>query len=671
MDEPPQRPQPRIRVPAPFLGLVAVGCVAVMALLAGRASAQAGFLTNGDFEGGTDGWVATAGGSFEVDSTAGGVQGPSAGRLTAAESAHVELRSLWWLSPRILPGGGYALEGWVLDDDPGITVSLAIEFLDGDGTLLHSESSPPLSGDDASYRRVSVEYVAPAGSAYARAVFEANADAPGATFAVDGVVLVQSVAPPPTEVPTLQPPPQTPTPTPTATSAPATPTKTPTPTATKTPGPTSTPATAASSSATPRPVGASLWNSSFDAGAEGWDSTRGWAEVALVPGLPPPTLVLHAESASSAWVEQAVQVTPGQWYEATAILAPVDGVRAAWVRIAWYASADGSGSQIETDDSGSVGATGAASMRAGGSRVGTGPVRAPSRASSARIRILVQPLDAGGASLAIDDVTFARSTAPAPTPTATSTTTTSTTTTPGSTGTPPTTATGAGGRSGRGPSAGVVASTDVARQAWVRITEVLPDPVQPDRDAEYEWVELTNVGDEPVDIAGMWLRDGQGETVLPSLIIPAGASAVVAGRRAEVDADLRIEGAIGNGLGNDGDRLELLDAAGAAVDLVAWGSGTGLLPRAGEAVQRWFDRDGLLAGEAVGPATPGVHAPLAAGEAAGTPSGASGTGDADAAKGSAEDAARASSTPDRLAWVLLLAVGGGAVGGAAIQRFMR
>ncbi|MGE3961173.1 MAG: lamin tail domain-containing protein [Dehalococcoidia bacterium] len=205
-------------------------------------------------------------------------------------------------------------------------------------------------------------------------------------------------------------------------------------------------------------------------------------------------------------------------------------------------------------------------------------------------------------------------------------------------------------------------------QQWVRITEVLPDPVQPGKDAEYEWVELTNLGPGAVDTAGMSLRDGQASTPLPALTIPPGASVVIAGPLAEVDADARVAGTIGNGLGNDGDRLQLLDASGQSVDAFAFGEGTPLLPAPGESIHRWFEVGAAFIAAAVGAPSPGVHEP---------PSELSGTGaDAGASDSAGEEGAEVereadAGGPDGLAWVLLLAVGGGALGGAAVQRVAR
>lgn len=659
MDEAPQRPPWFLRVPALLVGAALVACVA---LLGGRASAQAGYLTNGDFESGTSGWTPIGGATFEVDASTGGVAGPSAAHLTSTSIGGMKLWSQWWLSPTILPGGGYAVEAWLLDDDPDVNAWLTLEFLDANGTSLSFESSSPLQGDDPAYRRLSAEHTAPAGAAYARVVLEASAGAIGATLAVDGVVLVQSAAPP-SVVPTVQP-------SPPPLSSTVTPTQTPTPVQTATPTKTATPAKTATPTPTPRPIGPQLWNASFEDGTEGWDPVRGNIEVGAIDGRPGRGLLLRSDADATAWVEQSVIVAPGEWYELRALLIPVDGVRAGWARIAWYPTGDATGAQIETDDSDVVGVAGAALNVAGGTVVTTGPVQAPAAAHSARVRILVQPYPGGSATLAIDDVLLMRSSppqaAPTPSPASTPRATTTVTGTPTVAATPRT-----AGVTARGTSTGTAAvAAAVPGQEQVRITELLPDPVQPGRDADYEWVELTNLGASPVDIAGMALRDGQASTDLASAIIPPGASVVIAGASAEVDSDVRLDGPIGNGLGNDGDRLELVDAAGNIVDVVVYGAGSALLPGPGETVQRWFGPGTSLSGEAVGPPSPGLHGTPTPGSGTTTSTSTATLTAADAGSPGDEDGAEPAGA-DRLAWMLLLAVGGGAVGGAVIQRFMR
>jgi|GEM_PF-1649612 len=658
MDGPPQRPPLRFRVPALILGALAVACLLVPAsALVSTASAQAGFIVNGDFEDGLNGWTTTANATLSIDASTGGVVGANAAKVTAEPGGVLQLRSAWWLSPGVTPGAAYGLEAWVLDDDPSVRISLQLEFLDEAGTRIDYLHSPPvmLAGDLDTFRRLLVSDVAPPRAAYARAVIEASVDAAGTSFAVDAVTLAQ-VGAAPVATPTQQSPPS-PTPSPVVTPrSTATPLVTPTPTRTP----------------VARPIAPTLWNTAFDDGTDGWVATRGSVEVA--PGLGGNALVLRATSGSTAWVEQAVTVAPGSWYAASATLAPVEGVRAAWVRIAWYASDDASGAQMSTDDSEAISVAGLAIVVAPGASVSTGAVQAPSTARSARVRILLQPSTDSGAALAISEVAFEASQKPppAPTPTPTPTATVVPTTAPSST---PAAAATSNGSSSPPPHApaplGSAVTADLEGQAWLRITEVMPDPIQPGRDADYEWVELTNLGEHAVDIAGTALRDPQASTALPSLVVAPGASVVIAAALAEVDSDARIEGAIGNGLGNEGDRLELLDASGRVVDAFEYGSGD-LAVAPGESVQRWFDRSGQLEGTAVRPPSPGVHEPVAPSESAGV-SGDAGDEASVAATEETEtsESERSSEGPDSMAWMLLIAVGGGALGGVAAQRIGR
>jgi hypothetical protein len=102
-------------------------------------------------------------------------------------------------------------------------------------------------------------------------------------------------------------------------------------------------------------------------------------------------------------------------------------------------------------------------------------------------------------------------------------------------------------------------------------------PVEGDS-AEAEWIEIYNAGETPVDLAGWTLLDGAGRDVLLSLVVPARGYAIVAateGFRVQYPAYdgplMVLGGRIGNGLGNDGDAVYLLDANGAVVDAVSWG----------------------------------------------------------------------------------------------------
>ena len=99
-----------------------------------------------------------------------------------------------------------------------------------------------------------------------------------------------------------------------------------------------------------------------------------------------------------------MRVTPGAWYAGSARVSLGSGVDAAWMRIAWYASADGSGSQLSTSDSEPLAGAGAAGD------VVAGPAQAPLEAHSAAVRIMLRPLVAGVAQLTVDGCFDARGT---------------------------------------------------------------------------------------------------------------------------------------------------------------------------------------------------------------------------------------------------------------------
>lgn len=644
---------------------VALGC-ALLALLAApglaptaraqNAGAQPAVLQSGDFEGGTAGWTASAGAVVMLEA-GGGIAGTDAARLASGLDASPKLLGTW---VEATAGAEYRVTASALLDDPGVVGwQVILEFRLQDGTGVSSVSGLRAAHPGAGYDTASVSAVAPAGTRWVRAVVEGSVHQPTASFLVDGVRL-DLVAAAPEVTPTVQPPPPTPTasvPAPKPTAPPsATPVRTSTPT--RTPSP------------TPLPITSYLRNATFEAGVEGWHASRGRVEKSTAAGGIGGALLLRADGGSTAWVEQAVTVIPGAWYEAAGLLAPVEGVRAAWVRIAWYASSDGSGAQMRTDDSGVIGVDGAAITVSGGTLVSTGPVQAPSDAWSAKVRVLLQPAGATGGSLAIGHLAFEQTTPPSPAtpePPPAQPTPLLATPTPGSSSAAPSGPSSTGRTVASGPS---VTEAGLASQRWLRLTEAMPDPARPGRDADYEWVEITNLGTEVARLDGMRLRDRQRSTPLPETDVAPGASLVIAAALAEVDADVRLSEPIGNGLGNEGDRLELVDAAGEVVDWLEYGAAVGLPVRPGESVHRWFDGLGVLLGSAVSPPSPGLHAPAEAPPARTTSS-------AIEADDEAEEEAQALAlaprprADDPLAWMLLLALGGGALGGALMHRLNR
>ena len=125
---------------------------------------------------------------------------------------------------------------------------------------------------------------------------------------------------------------------------------------------------------------------------------------------------LVSRSASTKWLYQTVRVQGQASYRLLAAALKNDpGVREALLRVSWYESADGSGSQISTADSPAL-----AEDSPGFVTLDTGPVQAPPEARSAKVRLLVRPASAAPAVVYFDAVRFEETEAPAPTPTSAS-----------------------------------------------------------------------------------------------------------------------------------------------------------------------------------------------------------------------------------------------------------
>jgi hypothetical protein len=115
--------------------------------------------------------------------------------------------------------------------------------------------------------------------------------------------------------------------------------------------------------------------------------------------------------------------------------------------------------------------------------------------------------------------------------------------------------------------------------ARVVINEVMYDPADDGADADGEWVELYNASEITVSLDGWTIADGRSADVLPTISIEPGGFAIVAptGAFAALHPAVKVPVAalgspIGNGLGNDGDVLVLVDPAGVFVDAVSWGN---------------------------------------------------------------------------------------------------
>ncbi len=123
-----------------------------------------------------------------------------------------------------------------------------------------------------------------------------------------------------------------------------------------------------------------------------------------------------------------------------------------------------------------------------------------------------------------------------------------------------------------------------ARGAAVVVNEVQYDPPPSGRELQYEWVELYNAGGETVELAGWSLADNRTEDAIPAAVLGPGGFLVIAGGAGflELYPDYTgrlviVEGGIGNGLGNDGDQVRLLDARGSLVDAMSYGDDVAIL----------------------------------------------------------------------------------------------
>ncbi len=303
-------------------------------------------LVNGGFEAGTTGWDAPYG---ELTTVSSPVHGGSASGRLAHDSPVTQLVHQ---SVDVGPGQTYEFSGWVLLDDPSIDkVFLRIRWYDDGGSPLpFDDDSPWLTGSNSSYRFLSTgPQTSPtrAHKAWLNVLTQPNG--PFQLYLDDFSF--------------QGPPPASPTPTPTATPTP-TPTLPPQPTPTATPSPVATLSPVSPPEPTPTTQAAepgvfpSLVNGGFENVRED-DTPYGWRKIGgemsttsaiSTEGNRSAALVSRTESTK--WLYQTVSVQGGSYYRLQAKALKNDpGVRETLLRLSWYESADGSGSQISTADS--------------------------------------------------------------------------------------------------------------------------------------------------------------------------------------------------------------------------------------------------------------------------------------------------------------------------------
>lgn len=376
-----------------LLPLVALALLAALALRVPSGEAQE-LLQNGGFEQGTSGWTGSA------FSTSGCT--PHSGNTAVTPNSQVPIR----LQQRIagpFGEGTHKLTVW-LKQSGSNDVTASLVWLDSENNPLRTVSMKLHPGP--AYTQFSLAADLFPGAASLRVGFDMTEISGTICFddvSVDGPP-PSTATPSPTETATA-----TETVVPSATpSETATPTHTPTPaktgTSTATPSTTRTP----EASATPDP-GLVFVNGGFDQGLYGWHKYGGELSASNGAG------VLSSGTASTKWAYQTVAVDPARYYEFAGSLRPDGGVASAFLRISWYASADGSGSALSTTDS-----IGDVSGPSGSyETVTTGPVQPPEDAHTARVRVMLAPVSDAPANLLMDNFSFGVTAAPTATPRAT------------------------------------------------------------------------------------------------------------------------------------------------------------------------------------------------------------------------------------------------------------
>ncbi len=326
-----------------------------------------------------------------------------------------ETGSTKWAYQTVSAGGGSYYEAAVMAavPDGGAEAFLRLSWYesdDGSGETIAIHDSPGLAGGGPGFRRLSTGPVmapAEARSVKIRLMLRPASASPVVAY-FDDASFAPASPPPPT------PPLVTPTPTPTPSPRP-TPETTPGPSPAS---PTTTPSATPDATPFPEP-GAfpSLVNGGFeesqeDGGPYGWQKVGG--EMALTGEHRAEgdfSLRLSSQTTATKWAYQTVTVQPGAYYQLEAFALKNDpNVTAAFLRISWYESEDGTGQALGSSDSAPL-ETDSPSFRL----LSTGVVRAPDDARSAKVKLMLRPASSAAAAVFFDAVSLAE-TAATPSP---------------------------------------------------------------------------------------------------------------------------------------------------------------------------------------------------------------------------------------------------------------
>lgn len=405
-----------IRISAATFGLIAA------LLLAGSTpTGGSELLVNGGFEQGSSGWSYLGGDFSELNAVGAPVHGGSrSGRFSGSGQPTTQVA---YQFVDVQPGQSYELSGWVAASGGAVSaVFLRISWFDGSGqTVLQDDSLGLAQRDGNFYPLTTGPRASPAAARSARtslyvlgnpqSPFEVHLD----DFAFSGPAAVPPPPPPITTPPPTSPPPAvTPTPQPPIATPTRTPRRTTTPVRTSAPQPTDD---AAGGAPTTPGAEAEFFNQLVNGGFEeirpdgtpyGWRKQGG--EMATV-GEPRTegsrAATLLSQTTSTKWLHQTVIVRGDAHYEASVDALAIAGSESVFLRLSWYASADGSGAAIDSVDSLEASSPTDASFV----RLTTGVVAAPPEAGSAKVRLMLRPASGETATAYFDSTMLIETTA--------------------------------------------------------------------------------------------------------------------------------------------------------------------------------------------------------------------------------------------------------------------
>jgi hypothetical protein len=418
----------------PLRPIAVFGLIAALLLVPWPSASGSELLANGGFEAGTAPWVALDGQLDTVPSPVHG--GTQAARVTGSLVQYHEVFQFI----DVQAAQNYTFGGWVYLNDPGASkVFLRIYWYSSNSDFLRQDESVWVTIHKPEYQVLtSGSLQAPEGAAKARVGVWIQPAGPFTVylddFSLDG--------PAPSPVPTA-------TPQPTETISPG---GTETPAVTASPTPTHTPTPTATAGPTPSPSDAPdvfdvLTNGSFET-LDAAGLPFGWRKFGGEMGISSQQrtegengLELISESTSTKWVYQTVRVAGGRYYEAAGDALAGSGA-AAFMRVSWYETGDGSGEATGFSDSNLAGAG------ATFTRLRTGALQAPAGAQTARVRLMLRPVSAEATASYFDDIRFDQTAAPSHTATPA----------PSPTNSPPPTSSGTPGPASATPTATPIAT---------------------------------------------------------------------------------------------------------------------------------------------------------------------------------------------------------------------